>query len=272
MRVVVTGSTSVIGQRLITKLSEAGHTPVPLGGSGSNIWRLGQKLPCDLNIDALIHLAHDRSLSFKENIDAATILCNSFLGPKIFLSSFSAHSKSVSKYGQSKFATEAIFNNSNGTSLRAGVVYGDKVEGIFAQIELLIRKFYIIPLPYVGASLLFTTHIDDLIAEIVAKLDIFECSTTFAAHPMPISFNNLSFQIQKTLGLKRRTVGIWRQPLDILMKSLVRLVPNFPMVDSLLSLSSEASYEELSKLKIPNSNFREFKIDDLGINRELLTP
>ena len=262
MRVAVTGSTSVIGQRLLTKLYEAGHTPVPFGGSQSNIWRIGQKCPSDLNLDALVHLAHDRSMSVKDNIESAKVLCDSFVGPKIFFSSFSAHSKSVSKYGQSKYAMESIFNNSNGSSLRAGVVYGEKVEGIFAQIELLINKLPIIPLPYRGASLLFTTHIDDLIAEIVSKLDNCESLTTFAAHPMPISFSNLSFQIQKKLGLKKRTINVWRQPLDIFMKSLLRFVPNFSMADSLLSLSSEASYEEVSKLKIPHSNFREFKLSN----------
>jgi nucleoside-diphosphate-sugar epimerase len=260
MRVAVTGSTSVIGQRLITKLSEAGHTPLPFGGSESNIWQIGQKCPIDINFDALVHLAHDRSLSVKENIDAATVLCDSFQGPKIFLSSFSAHSKSVSKYGQSKYAMESIFNTSNGSCLRAGVVYGDKVGGIFTQIELLIRVLPIIPLPYRGSSLLFTTNIEDLIAEIMTKLDYPQGVTTFAAYSMPISLNSLCFQIQKSLGLRKWTINIWRPPLDILLKFLVWLLPNFPMADSLLSLSREANYEEISKLKIPNSNFREFKI------------
>ena len=260
MRVAITGSTSVIGQRLLIKLSEAGHTPVPFGGSQSNVWRIGQKCPSELKLDALVHLAHDRSLSFKENIDATKVLCDSFVGPKILLSSFSAHSKSVSKYGQSKYAMESIFNNSNGSCLRAGVVYGEKVEGIFAQIELLIRKLLLIPLPYRGSSLLFTTHVDDLISEILFLLNQREGVTTFAAHPMPTTLHNLSFQIQKNLGVRRGTIRIPRQPLDILLRTLVRFLPNFPMADSLLSLSREASYEEVSKLKIPNSNFREFKI------------
>ena len=262
MRVAVTGSTSVIGQRLIAKLSEAGHTPVPFGGSQSHVWRIGQKCPTALKFDALVHLAHDRSLSVKENIEATEVLCDSFIGRKIFLSSFSAHSNSVSKYGQSKYAMESIFNNSNGSSLRAGVVYGERVEGIFAQIEHLTSKLPLIPLPYRGSSLLFTTHIDDLITEIVSELDCGENLTTFAAHPMPISFNNLASQIQKELGINKKIINVWRQPLDILMKCLVRLVPNFPLADSLLSLSREASYEEISKLKIPHLNFREFKTSD----------
>ena len=260
MRVAVTGSTSLIGGRLITKLSDAGHTPIPFGGRQSNIWRIGQECPNDLNLDALIHLAHDRSLSVKENTEAATVLCSSFNGPKIFLSSFSAHSKSISKYGRSKHAIERIFNSSNGASLRAGLVYGGKVGGIIAQIEFLIRRLPFIPLPYRGSSLLFTTHVEDLIAELIASLDRCEGETTFAAHTMPISFKGLCLEIQKTLGLNKPIINIWRQPLDILLRLLMRVLPNFPMADSLLSLSFEATYEELSKLKVPHTNFREFKI------------
>lgn len=262
MRVAVTGSTSVIGQRLIAKLAEAGHEPVPFGGSQSTVWRIGQKCPTDLKFEALVHLAHDRSLSVNENIKAANVLCDSFMGRKIFLSSLSAHSNSVSKYGQSKYAMESIFNDSNGSSLRAGIVYGENVEGVFAQIELLTSKLPFVPLPYRGSSLLFTTHIDDLVAEIVLELDRSENLTTFAAHSIPISFNNLSFQIQKKLGMSKKTIKVSRQPLDFLMKFLVKLMPNFPMADSLLSLSREASYQELSKLKIPYTNFREFRIND----------
>jgi nucleoside-diphosphate-sugar epimerase len=262
MRIAVTGSTSVIGQRLVSKLSESGHTPVPFGGSKSDIWQIGEKCPVNLDLDALVHLAHDRSLSVEENIAAVNVLCKSFEGPKVFLSSFSAHSKSISTYGRSKFAMENIFNARNGCSLRAGVVYGDNVEGIFAQIELLIRKLRLIPLPYRGSSLLFTTHIDDLISEILLLLIQREGVTTFAAHPMPTSLHNLSIQIQKHLGVRRRAIRIPRQPLDVLVRTLVRLLPNFPMADSLLSLSREASYEEISKLRIPNSSFREFKIND----------
>jgi len=261
MRIGVTGSTSVIGQRLIAKLSKIGHTPVPFGGSQSDIWQIGEKCPSEMDLDVLVHLAHDRSLTIEENIDATDILCKSFEGRKVFLSSFSAHSKSISKYGQSKFAMENIFNNTNGCSLRAGVVYGDKVEGIFAQIELLIRKLPLIPLPYRGSSLLFTTHIDDLISEILLLLNQSESVTTFAANHIPTSLHNLSFQIQKNLGVKRPTVRIPRQPLDFLLRTLVRGLPNFAMADSLLSLSREASYEEISKLRIPSSSFREFKIN-----------
>jgi hypothetical protein len=261
MRVAVTGSTSVIGQRLLSKLSDSGHTPIPFGGSESNIWRIGHRCPSNLDLDAMIHLAHDRSFTVHENIEAATILCESFKGKKIFLSSFSAHSESISIYGQSKYAIETIFNNSNGSSIRAGVVYGDNVEGIFAQMEFLIRKLPIVPLPYRGSPLLFMTHIDDLASEIVKNLNKSEGLTTFGAHPMPISLSNLCFQIQKVYSLKQRSISIWRQPLDVSLRLLVRFLPNFPMVDSLLSLSCEASYEELSKLNVPETIFRVFEIN-----------
>jgi nucleoside-diphosphate-sugar epimerase len=259
MRIAVTGSTSTIGQHLVNKLTGSGHTPILLGRNQLNAWKLGQELPKSLDIELLIHLAHDRSLTLKQNVEAASVLCASFHGPKIFLSSFSAHSKSLSKYGRSKYAIEGIFNDSNGSSIRAGVVYGEKIGGIYAQLELLVKKCPLIPIPYRGSPLLFTTHVDDLVEEILSTIGCSEGSTTFAAHFSPISLDNLCKKIQDSLGSTKPVVKVPRQPIDFFLKILTQYCPNFPMADSLLSLSSEANYEELSRLKLPVSNFREFK-------------
>jgi nucleoside-diphosphate-sugar epimerase len=261
MRIAVTGSTSVIGQRLLSRLIVSGHTPIALGRKELIVWHIGQELPKNLDFDLLIHLAHDRSLSLKQNVEAAKILCSSFRGPKLFLSSFSAHSKSLSKYGKSKYEIENVFSQENGISLRAGVVYGDQVGGIFAQLVFLIKSSPVIPIPFRGSPMLFTSHIDDLIEEIILSLEQIDGFTTFAAHPMPITLNSLCLQIQNSLGTRKQMIKVGRQPLEIFLRFLSYFFPNFPMADSLLSLSREASYEELSKLKAAQSNFRSFRID-----------
>ena len=138
MRIAITGSTSGIGMHLSKKLNETGHTTFPLGGSKSKLWQLGDKFPQELEADLLIHLAHDRTLSLDKNIAAAKSLCTSFGGNKLFLSSFSAHSKSRSIYGKSKYEIEKVFAETNGCSLRAGVVYGANIGGIFAQLTTLL--------------------------------------------------------------------------------------------------------------------------------------
>ena len=259
MKVGVSGSTSGIGQQILGKLSSLGHTTVPIGRNEINSWKLGEELPTDLQIDSLVHLAHDRSLSLEKNIEAAKTLCGSFQGPKVFLSSFSAHSKSLSIYGRSKYAIESIFQAKNGCSIRAGVVYGGAVGGIYSQLELLVKKLPLIPIPYGASSLLFATHIDDLTEEMVSLLMRQDGSTTFGAHPSPMTLNALCALIQESLGLKKTMINMPQQPIDSLLRVITRIMPNFPMADSLLSLSSEVSYEEISKLKIPNSNFRSIK-------------
>ena len=260
MRIAITGSTSGIGIRLTERLIEMGHTTVTLGGSKSKLWQLGEEFPQDLEMDALIHLAHDRSLSLNENIAAARILCTSFDGNKIFLSSFSAHSESCSIYGKSKYEIEKIFAETNGRSLRAGIVYGEDIGGIFALLDTLVQKSLIIAVPYRGLPTLFTTHIDDLIAEIISMLFRTGSDTVFAAHPYPISLNELLKQISMNKRSKQYFLYLPRQPLDVALRLLTRVYPNFPIVDSLLSLSSEVSYEELSRLQLSELQFRAFKL------------
>jgi nucleoside-diphosphate-sugar epimerase len=260
MRVAVTGSTCAIASHVVAGLSSAGYTVIETGGSTSNIWRLGQEFPLGLDADALIHLAHDRSLTVKQNIQAASLLCTSFKGPKIFLSSFSAHSKSLSRYGKSKFAMEDLFNKSNGASIRAGVVYGNQVGGIFEQLENFIAKLPIIPVILRGHPLLFTSHIDDLVFEILSKLRAVDGQTTFAAHPKPITLKNLCIEISHSGGFQKPFLFIPKQPIDSIARLLIRVIPNFQLMDSLLSMSCEVSYGELSKLKVPETTFRPFSL------------
>jgi nucleoside-diphosphate-sugar epimerase len=262
MRIAVTGSSSGIGKQLVSKIFELGHTAIPVGRMQVNLWELGEALPRNLHIDALIHLAHDRSLSLEKNIQAALALCNSFDGPKVFLSSFSAHSKSISIYGRSKYEIENVFARFNGCSLRAGVVYGNNVGGFFAQIEKLVKKSLIVPIPYRGQPLLFTTYIGDLINEIIINLELSRGSSIFAAHDRPISLQELVLQINECSGSKKATIQLWREPLNTSSRLAAKINLNIPMLDSLLSLSSQASYEELSKLGLPRSKFRPFNLTE----------
>lgn len=261
MRVAITGSTCAIARHVVAGLSSVGHSIIEIGGSKSNVWRLGQEFPLGLNADALVHLAHDRSLTVKENIQAANKLCRSFDGPKVFLSSFSAHSRSLSRYGKSKFAMEELFNKSNGASIRAGVIYGTQVGGIFQQLEYYIGKLPIIPIVSRGRPLLFTSHIDDLVFEILSKLKAVDGQTTFAAHPEPITLKNLCIEINHSGGFEKPFLLIPKQPIDLILRLLIRVFPNFQLMDSLLSISCEASYEELSQLNFPKITFRPFSLN-----------
>lgn len=129
-----------------------------------------------------------------------------------------------------------IFAGFNGSSLRAGVVYGGNVGGIFSQLETLLRSSILVPIPYRGFPLLFTTHIDDLISEIVIMVDEVDSSTVFAANTHPISLREVLLQISTTVRVKQYFIPLPRQPFDTILRIANRIMPNFPLADSLLSL------------------------------------
>lgn len=88
MKVIVTGSNSVIGQHLCKKLSGLGVDVLMLGGRTSDLWKLGEILPSHIKADVLIHLAHDRASSLSENVKNGYLLCNSFVGKRFFFRHF----------------------------------------------------------------------------------------------------------------------------------------------------------------------------------------
>jgi nucleoside-diphosphate-sugar epimerase len=264
MNIAITGSTSTIGLKLTQKLESVGHSVIGFGGRNSEIWKLGDEFPSIVKADYLVHLAHDRNMTYKQNIAASKKLTESFSGKIVFLSSFSAHSKALSRYGKSKFAMEEIFTKSNGVALRAGVVYGCDGDGIFAQITSLIKSFTIVPLPYLGNSILYTTHIDDLVDEIMNTMELNLVKPVFAAHSIPISLYELIRQMSIWQKVNKKFLLLPRQPLDYTLRGLVVLFPNFPMLDSLLSLSVAASNEEISQLEISKVSFRPFGLQEFN--------
>lgn len=263
MRIVVTGSTSKIGINLINKLLDHGHEVIPTGGSQSKKWKLGQLMPESLQGDVLIHIAHDRTLPFKENAKFAEMLCKSFRGKKIFLSSLSAHTKTESKYGKSKLELEKIFSNSSSLILKAGIVYGVTVGGIFEKLNYFIEKLPVYPLPYKGQSLLFTTHIDDLTLEIIRNLEFNNSKTIFAANSYPISLSELLFQLAKKNNKKFYFLPLPKFPIHQIVKLFANRLYNNPILDSFLSLSKSIPNSEIAALSPSILNFRTFDLNNL---------
>ena len=260
MRIVVTGSTSKIGINLIKKLIELGHDVIATGGSQSNVWKLGQKLPLRLQGDILIHLAHDRTLSLNENIKFTQLLCDNFQGKKIFLSSLSAHQFTESKYGKSKFEMEKIFLSSNSVILKAGIVYGLNVGGIFHKIDEFVKKLNFFPLPYRGNSILFTSYLDDLISEIICNIEFDKSKVIFAANYYPISLIEIISQLAKKRGKKFYFLPLPKFPFHQIVKFFSRMFSGISILDSFISLSKTIPLSELSKLDKPATQFRNFTL------------
>ena len=256
MIVAITGSSSSIGVHLAERLKREDLDVILLGGSKSEIWKLGEAFPKNIHADVLVHLAHDRSMTLVDNLKAIETLTKTFAGYQIFVSSISAHTKSLSTYGQSKYLSEKYFLNRNGIVLRAGVVHGVGIDGIYEKLKSLVSKSRIVPLPYSGKSRLFSTHVDDLCSEIIKSIEIQSSGIIFAAHPWPISLAKLVNIIAlesktKILCLKIPT------KLTIATTFLInKMYLKYPMIDSLRSLQKEVSLSELSELRPSKTSFR----------------
>ncbi len=256
MRIIITGSSSSIGTHLAKSLLHQGHEIVDLKGTGEKNWRLGEPIPKIKEVDALIHLAHDRSFTIEMNVDAAKIICESFIGLKIFLSSMSAHSKSKSKYGKSKYLQERIFLDNNGRVVRAGIVYGEDIKGIYSTISSLVRRFKYLPLPYYGLPNLFMTHIDDLTDELIGTLQTSSSQPIFAANTLQLSLHRVLRIISLLENSNPKLVLLPRQPFEFIFLIIGKLFPRINFVDSILSISKSISHLEISQLKKPKKKFR----------------
>lgn len=270
MRVLITGSNSVIGRALTVLFKSHGYDLILLEGRRSEVWQLGQPLPNVLNADVMVHLAHDRKFSFEENIYATEKLVGSFPGYKILLSSLSAHSRSKSIYGRSKLAMEELFLM-NGGVVRAGVVFGPGAGGVIERLSRLSRS-PISLIPYSRNRRLFFSHIDDLCEEILQLLNRRAVTRSIGANLTPLSIDFLLKKIRETEG-KRSLSLTMKVPASILNFTnwtCDALELNIPILDSLRSLETEIGSEEISALHpsivtfrpyINPSNFRQGDIE-----------
>ena len=260
MKIAVTGSTSSIGTHLINRLAREGYDIVPLGGRSSNLWRIGMKFPEFLDVDVLIHPAHDRTLTLNQNIDATNLLISSFQGQKIFLSSLSAHLGTKSIYGKSKYESERLFLSHGGKVIRAGLVFGPNISGIFLTLKKMANVLPILPLPYSGTSRMYMTHIDDLCEELTEMISREEKGIVLGAHFWPVTLKDLVRRIRKQSSSPsfQIIVPIPRLILEILRRCLSPLKLRVPLIDSLSSLSVQINSEEFSSMVPASNNFRMF--------------
>jgi nucleoside-diphosphate-sugar epimerase len=260
MRIAITGSTSSIGNHLVNRLTLAGYDVIPLGGRSSDLWKLGMKFPEFLEADFLLHLAHDRTLTLKENVNATDLLVSSFQGGKIFLSSLSAHTSAKSIYGKSKYESEKLFLAHGGKVIRAGLVFGPNVGGMYLTLKKMTRAFPIIPVPYSGAPRLYMTHIDDLCDELIDLISRAERGVVLGAHCWPITLSDFIRRVRKQTSTHSFIVlvPIPRSILEIIRKILSPLKLRISLLDSLASLSTQINSEEFSNLVPPSKDFRIF--------------
>jgi nucleoside-diphosphate-sugar epimerase len=259
--VAITGASSSIGKYLSGFLTQSGHRVIAVGRQESFCWRLGEALPINLEADVLIHLAHDRKLSLEDNISAVRLILDSFNGHFLFLSSLSAHSKSKSLYGKSKYVSEDLFLQAKATVIRAGVVYGPGILGVHHLLERLKKSLPILPLPYLGLSRFFVSHIDDLCEEVHKRLLLKDNVRVFAAHIWPYSIRKLItlIPIGSAKIRKQILIPLPTKIMKLLLLPLQGLAQKISVIDSLISLDSEINNLEISRLTKPLTEFRQYE-------------
>ena len=264
MKIGVTGCTSKIGENVCERIIALGYELSRIGRNEAIKWEFGQILP-HLELDVLIHLAHDRDLQEKEFRLATELLLSSvskrtFL---IYLSSTSAHSTSVSNYGKSKYIGEDMFINANGVVLKSGLIFqnGELYQsGILGTIVQIIQKYSIIPLPYRGKSSFYLTEIDTLSRVIVECAIDKSPGILRAFNPVAITFSDLIGKIAVQLGKNRRMIPISDRLTNGLLLFITSSFGSKGAVDSFLSLSSEISESELGALIAPKIEFPDFNV------------
>jgi hypothetical protein len=254
MRFTITGATSPIGILLTSELTELGHEVKEIGRNSNIKWSLGQRIPLCAQSDVLIHLAYDRSKSLEQNLSDIRIICESFKGFLILLSSTSAHSRSKSIYGKSKYSAENIFVDYQGAVIKSGLICGSVENRFLTEISRILNKYRLILLPYSGHSRLFLSRASDLVSEIIHISLVKKKGVTRGFCLLPVSFNQLVRNIPT--NYKFRIIKIPTVILsDFLIKSLKLLLPKNRTVDSLMSLVCEIDYQDLILMQAPKNKF-----------------
>ena len=264
MNIGVTGCTSEIGERVCERIAASGFELLRIGRNETIKWEFGEKLP-DVELDFLIHLAHDRDLQEKEFSFATELLLKSvskraFL---IYLSSTSAHSAAISNYGKSKYIGERMVTNAGGTVVKSGLIYqngGLSRAGILGTVLSIVQQFPIIPLPYRGKSAFYMTEIDAL-SRFIVECIMNKTPGVFRAFSQEvITFSILIGHVAEQLGKKRRVIPISDRLTKALLVPIAKFFGGKGAMDSFLSLSSEISKTEIGALITPKIEFPDLKV------------
>jgi hypothetical protein len=253
MKILVSGYTSPIGRNFVAFAKSRGHKVELLGSNLSGGWRLGERLPKGVSADGFVHFAHDRSRSLVDMSRDIEMILTDFRGHPILISTVSAHKRSKSRYGKSKLIAEDMFLNHGGAVLKCGLIVGDLENRFMSLLEDLTQRFPIVFLPFAGKSNFYFTRSSALLEEIEFTLLNGESGRIRAFQLLPYSME----RIVKSFNSTKRSVVL---PVPSVITrvgilTLGKLSPKSNLLDSMKSLITEISLEELIELKPPKNDF-----------------
>lgn len=210
MKLVITGATGYIGQRLSALAAARGHevicaTREPCPAAYAWLpYDLRDPAPnCPADAQALIHLAAHTSNAVHNDADGevraaqALIECARQGSAKfIFISSQTAEATTPSVYGRTKWRIEQPVLAAGGTVIRPGQVYGGPEHGLFGLLSGLVRRSPLIPI-LIPAPCVQPIHVDDLAAAIlaVAERDDIRAEILNVGAVQPIAFGRFLMSI-----------------------------------------------------------------------------
>ena len=253
MKILVSGHTSAIGNKFVTYALSQGHDVELLGSNLHGGWRLGECLPKGLASEGLVHFAHDRSRSPGDIAKDIQLMFDDFEGHSVLISTLSAHKKSKSRYGKSKFIAEDLFLRQGGAVLKSGLIVDDIENRFMTLLENLSGRFPVVFLPFRGKSNFYFTNSLSLVREIEFTLLSQRSGTIRTFHVLPFSMERIVKSFHCDRGRLFIRVPSLFSATGIL--ALGKLLPNSNLLDSLRSLVKEISLRELNELESPKFDF-----------------
>ncbi|MBA1376351.1 NAD-dependent epimerase/dehydratase family protein [Pseudomonas brassicacearum] len=210
MKLVITGATGYVGQRLAALAAASGHEvicatrqpcPAPYTWLPYDLRGPGLDLP--VGTQALIHLAANTSsavhTSPDDEVEAAQALlrcAQQGTAKFIFISSQTAEATAPNVYGRTKWRIEQRVLTAGGTVIRPGQVYGGPERGLFGLLSGMVRRSPFIPI-LMPAPCVQPIHVDDLAASIlaIAERDDMRAETLNLGAVQPIAFDRFLMSI-----------------------------------------------------------------------------
>lgn len=283
LRLILTGASGYIGQRLIELAIERSIPVVALGSPPATAlaarvlpWRLGEEPEREVfeGAAAVVHLAHSWASDASAGDSATNInlvgsekLAKAALAndvPRfIFASTLAAYPGAPNSYGRVKNATEQrllALNDAQGRVIcaRIGLVYGGREDGQYGLMTKLVRATPILPI--VGIDRIAQPiHVDEVCAALLAlaidplpRRDGVASAVWVVAGPEPVTVGKWLHILRFAHTGKR--IALVPIPLSVALFGcyLSRIIPFVPTIDRerILGLAGKNWFESSADLEL----------------------
>lgn len=251
--IAVTGAGGHLGRALVGRLRASGAQVIGLSSSGEphgRRFRLEEPPAADLlaGADILVHTAWDQSVTNEDdeqsiNVDGSLRLLDlaATNGMRVvFVSSLAAYEGTRSAYGLAKRAVERAVAERGGLSIRAGLIFGPDVGGMFAALSEQVASRRIVPVVH-SPGRVQLVHRDDLVA-ILAEVALSEpapaADLLVVAHPAAHSLGEVVATLARAQRRAVVRVPVPWKPLHLALRGAERTGAHLPFrSDSVLSLA-----------------------------------